>query len=97
MRRQQVLPEDQLYPGQAFVQVVLLLTALVCVPWMLCTKPFLAYREHQKIKAQGYHGIGANGNGGQLSTEEIEEDTTGAEEMDEEHVSLRRAAMATLN
>lgn len=53
-----MLPEDQLYPGQAFVQVCLLLLALICVPWMLCTKPYLLYRDHQRIKAQGYQGLG---------------------------------------
>ncbi|GAA5863772.1 hypothetical protein JCM1840_005761 [Sporobolomyces johnsonii] len=56
-----VAPEEQLYSGQAFVQVVLLLLALVCVPWMLCTRPYLEYRETQRIKAQGYHGIAQNG------------------------------------
>ncbi|POY70214.1 hypothetical protein BMF94_6797 [Rhodotorula taiwanensis] len=58
-----VAPEEQLYSGQAFVQVVLLLLALVCVPWMLCTRPYLEYREMQKIKEQGYHGIGSSGHG----------------------------------
>ncbi|GAA5996114.1 V-type ATPase subunit a family protein [Rhodotorula paludigena] len=59
-----VEPEEQLYRGQAFVQVVLLLLALVCVPWMLCTRPYLEYRETQRIKEQGYGAIGQNGHGG---------------------------------
>ena len=68
----QVAPEEQLYSGQAFVQVVLLLLALVCVPWMLCTRPYLEYREMQKIKEQGYHGIGGSGHGanGDYATED---------------------------
>ncbi|GAA6061667.1 hypothetical protein JCM10212_000850 [Sporobolomyces blumeae] len=56
-------PSEQLYAGQSFVQVVLLLLALVCVPWMLCTRPYLEYRETQRIKEQGYHGISSNGHG----------------------------------
>ena len=78
----------QLYAGQSFVQVVLLLIAMVCVPWMLCLKPYMLYKEHQRIVAQGYQGIGngANGHG----DEEDEEETAGqavAQEMDEDHVS----------
>lgn len=75
--------------------MVLLLLAFVCVPWMLCTKPYLMYREHQKIKEQGYHGVssGANTNGGGLlsGTDDEGDDVNGqghavvAEEMDEEH------------
>lgn len=53
---------------------------------MLCTKPYLLYREHQKIKAQGYHGLGANGHGGALTQEEVEgEDGVGEMQGGEEH------------
>ncbi|KPV75799.1 uncharacterized protein RHOBADRAFT_35560 [Rhodotorula graminis WP1] len=69
----------QLYRGQAFVQVVLLLVALVCVPWMLCTRPYLEYREMQKIKEQGYHGIG-NGHGHSTSSSGEGEDETDGED-----------------
>ncbi|TEB31325.1 H+-ATPase subunit [Coprinellus micaceus] len=47
-------PEKQLYKGQGFVQVVLLGIAGVCVPWLLITKPYLAWRETRKTTAQGY-------------------------------------------
>lgn len=57
---------------------------------MLVTKPYLLYREHMKIKAQGYQGIGANG--GRLSGDGNDEEGEGnvmlAEDMEEEHVSL---------
>lgn len=87
-----MLEEDQLYPGQATFQVFLLLLALVCVPWMLCTKPYLLWKEHQKITEQGYHGIGANGNDALSNEDESDAEGGGhavaAGEMDEEHVRL---------
>lgn len=49
-----IAPDEQLYTGQAFIQVVLLLLALICIPWMLCVKPYLEYQAHQKILGQGY-------------------------------------------
>lgn len=59
------------------MQVVLLLLALVCVPWMLCTRPYLEYREMQKIKEQGYHGIlptSQDANGGHTTEDETDGD-----------------------
>ncbi|GAA5968109.1 hypothetical protein JCM11641_003734 [Rhodosporidiobolus odoratus] len=75
-----VAPDEQLYSGQAFVQVVLLLIALVCVPWMLCTRPYLEYREFQRIKEQGYHGIAPHGAsaGEESATEDEDGDEVGA-------------------
>ncbi|KAL7747917.1 H(+)-transporting V0 sector ATPase subunit a [Sorochytrium milnesiophthora] len=43
-----------LYAGQGTVQVILLLLAFICVPWMLCVKPFLIRRHHQRIVSEGY-------------------------------------------
>lgn len=85
----------QLYKGQGFVQLLLLLTALVCVPWMLCLKPYVLYKEHQRVVGQGYRGLTGqeNGNGRQSMDNEAEDDEEGAgqpvaEHMEEEHVSL---------
>jgi V-type H+-transporting ATPase subunit a len=40
-----VNPEDQLFPGQGPVQAILLLIAVVCVPWMWFAKPFYLKKE----------------------------------------------------
>jgi V-type H+-transporting ATPase subunit a len=86
---------SQLYTGQAFVQVVLLLTALVCVPWMLCLKPYMLYKEHQRIKGQGYHGLlgQENGNGRSSTDEDLEDEEEGAgqavsQDAEDDHVRL---------
>jgi len=50
--------DEQLYSGQATVQVVLLLMALVCVPIMLFLKPFYLRYENNQVLAKGYRGIG---------------------------------------
>ncbi|KAL4882033.1 V-type ATPase, V0 complex, 116kDa subunit family [Aspergillus karnatakaensis] len=50
--------EEQLYPGQATVQVCLLLLAVVQVPIMLFFKPFYLRREHNRARALGYRGLG---------------------------------------
>ncbi|KAF1798153.1 V-type ATPase, V0 complex, 116kDa subunit family, partial [Mucor lusitanicus] len=41
-------PQDQLYKGQGTVQLVLILVALVCVPWMWFAKPYYLKVQHDK-------------------------------------------------
>ncbi|KAF4777161.1 hypothetical protein HER10_EVM0011985 [Colletotrichum scovillei] len=48
----------QLYPGQATVQVFLLLLAVIQVPILLFLKPFWLRWEHNHARAKGYRGIG---------------------------------------
>lgn len=93
-------PGTQLYAGQGFIQVILLLIALVCVPWMLALKPYMLWKEHQRIVAQGYQGLQGQDNGGMNGRNSIgaesraeEEEEVGmavAESSDEEHVSEKK-------
>ncbi|KAF2468636.1 V0/A0 complex, 116-kDa subunit of ATPase [Lindgomyces ingoldianus] len=53
-------PEQPLYKGQAKIQVILLLLAVICVPILLFLKPFYLRYEHNKARAMGYRGIGEN-------------------------------------
>ncbi|CAG8450873.1 8094_t:CDS:10 [Ambispora leptoticha] len=80
-----VAPADQLYRGQGFIQGSLLLLALICVPWMLLAKPLILRREHNKIRAQGYHHPQADSTRVSSSTEE-EEELSGAVVAQEMHV-----------
>ncbi|XP_030950661.1 V-type proton ATPase subunit a3-like isoform X2 [Quercus lobata] len=42
------LGENQLFVGQKFLQLLLLLSALVAVPWMLFPKPFLLKKQNEE-------------------------------------------------
>jgi len=52
-----VAPETQLYRGQSIVQVILLLLAAICVPWLLLAKPYLMWKDMRKIQGQGYSSL----------------------------------------
>ncbi len=47
-----------LYPGQKYVQIFLLLLAVIQVPILLFLKPFYLRWEHNRARAKGYRGIG---------------------------------------
>jgi len=49
---------EQLYPGQATVQVILVLIAVINVPILLLLKPLYLRWQHSKTTARGYRGIG---------------------------------------
>ncbi|KAG0473082.1 hypothetical protein HPP92_014939 [Vanilla planifolia] len=48
------LLENQLFPGQKTLQLVLLLLAFVSVPWMLIPKPILLKLRHGRHQGQAY-------------------------------------------
>lgn len=50
--------DGQLYKGQQYVQVFLLLLAVAQVPILLFLKPFYLRWEHNRARAQGYRGLG---------------------------------------
>jgi V-type H+-transporting ATPase subunit a len=64
---------------------------------MLCLKPYMLWREHQKIKGQGYQGIGSGSSGDDgeprlSTTQEMQDEEDGnghavAETEEDEHVS----------
>ncbi|EJD46160.1 V0/A0 complex, 116-kDa subunit of ATPase [Auricularia subglabra TFB-10046 SS5] len=85
---------EPLFRGQATLQVLLLLTAVVCIPWMLCTKPYLIWKEMHAIKSQGYIGLDQHDSNGARHDDdhalEQEEEGNGAvvvEETEEEVLS----------
>lgn len=47
----------ELYPFQGLIQTLLLLVAFICVPWMLCVKPYVEWKEHKERGGQGYQSV----------------------------------------
>jgi len=47
--------QDRIWPSQMYIQMFLLLLALVCVPWMLIPKPYFLKKDHEKKR--GYEGL----------------------------------------
>lgn len=66
---------EQLYRGQAGLQIVLVLVAVSCVPVMLFLKPFYLRYEHNKARAKGYRGLGETS---RVSALDDDEDTNHA-------------------
>lgn len=44
--------EYQIFPGQHYIQVILLFIAAICVPWMLLIKPYLLRRDHLRSRTR---------------------------------------------
>ena len=91
-----IADDTPLYRGQGFVQTMLLLIAGVCVPWMLCVKPYLLWKEAHRVKIEGYTELGATEDDYGSRHEDLEGEEEGhggaiAADIDEEHVSLTTA------
>ncbi|ONK77025.1 uncharacterized protein A4U43_C02F2330 [Asparagus officinalis] len=55
------LGENQLFWGQKFLQIVLLLLAVVAVPWMLFPKPFILKKLHtERFQGRSYGMLGTS-------------------------------------
>jgi V-type H+-transporting ATPase subunit a len=61
--------EDPLYRGQRIIQNILLLIALICVPWLLLMKPLVLRYEAKHNLARGYAGLPTRGHR-RMSSEE---------------------------
>jgi len=82
--------DSRLYRGQGFVQTVLLLIAAICVPWMLCVKPYLLWKETKGIQRDGYRGLSGDDDEFGVRNEDLEGEEEGhgraiAADMSEEH------------
>lgn len=49
--------DDQLYSGQKFLQILLLLAALACIPWLLLYKPLTLKKQHRGVNSNGYNAV----------------------------------------
>ena len=61
--------------SQRYVQLLLVIVAVICVPWMLCIKPFYLCSKHRaSMKKSGYHRVhSVNTNGDAADREERQE------------------------
>lgn len=78
--------EEELFPGQAKLQVTLLLIALVCVPWLLFVKPLYLKKkmEQHQYEAVGNGHSEANGANGASSDDALQSADAEAADDDEE-------------
>lgn len=54
--------EEPLYAGQSIVQIILVLIALGCVPWLLLYKPMVLRKENNRAVELGYKDINSQRN-----------------------------------
>jgi V-type H+-transporting ATPase subunit a len=67
--------EQPLYRGQKYVQIFLVLIAVAQVPVLLLLKPLYLRWEHNKVRAQGYRGIGESSRISALDGEDDDSNT----------------------
>jgi V-type H+-transporting ATPase subunit a len=66
-----------LYPGQKYIQIVLLLLAFIQVPILLFLKPFYLRWEHNRARAKGYRGIGERSRVSALDADDEDDEADG--------------------
>jgi V-type H+-transporting ATPase subunit a len=76
--------DEQLYPGQKFVQIFLLLLAFIQVPILLFLKPFYLRWEHNRARAKGYRGIGESSRVSALDGDDDDDGMSGRHSMDDD-------------
>jgi len=81
-------PANTLFPGQASIQVLLVLLALVCVPWMLLTKPYVLKKRHEASQT------GSGGGAAYLHVNSDESDDTRLQ-VEEHSIRVVVTTMAT--
>ncbi|KAJ3333094.1 H(+)-transporting V0 sector ATPase subunit a [Blyttiomyces sp. JEL0837] len=80
--------EQPLFPGQAGLQVFLVLLAMISIPWMLLMKPYLLRYEHVKHIEQGYTNLShENLNADPSPSMDIDRAAVATEEMSHEEVN----------
>jgi V-type H+-transporting ATPase subunit a len=97
-----LIGEPEMFRGQGALQVFLLLLAAICVPWMLCVKPYLLWKEHKKKEGAGYRTVAGDEvrrrDSGELHDEEEGRANGGHDGEDgEEHVSIYDTAVIFLS
>lgn len=90
-----VPPTSQLYYGQGTVQIILLMAAAICVPWLLIAKPYLMWKEMHTTQGQGYMSLGHDENESPGSPQTagarlVEEERALIQTDEEEHVRFIR-------
>jgi V-type H+-transporting ATPase subunit a len=79
-----------MFAGQSFIQKVLVLVALCCIPWMLFAKPFLIMKERKKAllqPLQPYSSEGQEGENGGLNAQAVAPVTSHGGHDDNEEMS----------
>ncbi|KAI8059454.1 V-type ATPase, V0 complex, 116kDa subunit family [Gongronella butleri] len=85
-----VNPEDQLYPGQGTVQLILVLIAVVCIPWMWFAKPYYLKRKNSQHQYARIETQDEEEPMGSSSAEVVDDDDEEEEEFDFSEIMIHQ-------